>query len=58
MDKKIKNQTVQGPTKEEMKKMLKYHRTHEEWRHLTLEEEEHWAKIRARIKEMREKGEM
>ncbi len=46
---------MQGPTKEELEEMSKYHGVHEERRKLTPEEEEYWAEMRKRFREMREK---
>ncbi len=51
--------SVPDLTEEELKELMKRPpQIHAERRKLTPEEEEHWAKVRARIKEMREKGEI
>ncbi len=59
MDKKKNSYEAQDLTEEQIERWKKRHpHIHAERRKLTPEEEEHWAKVRARIKEMREKGEI
>jgi hypothetical protein len=59
MDKKKNSYEAQDLTEEQVELWKKRHpQIHTERRELTPEEEEHWAKVRARIKEMREKGEI
>ena len=59
MDKKKNSYEAQDLTEEQIELWKKRHpQIHAERRELTPEEEEHWAKVRARIKEMREKGEI
>ena len=59
MDKKKNCYNATVLTGEQLERWMKRPpQIHEERRELTPEEEEYWAKVRARIKEMREKGEI